>query len=137
MKKSIFFTLILPIFLFANQKYELKLYESIFSSIFDHKDIKIYADEEHRKMLHESSKLNVVPTCTKETTLLLGKKFINLPDVCKNKPVFSTNYRDYKKMSNSFGVFYWRKGRPQIRFKKKALLLYHITLPKSLQKYAK
>ena len=137
MKKSLFFALTLPIFLFANQKYELKLYETIFSSIFKHKDIKIYADEEDIKMLQESSKIEVVPTCTKETTLLLGKKFINLPDVCRNKPLFSTNYRDYKKMPNSFGVFYWRKGRPQIKFKKKALLLHHITLPKSLQKYAK
>jgi len=137
MKKTIYILFLLPFLLFASQKYELKLYESIFLSIFKDQNIKVYADKESLKLLQGSSMLTTVEHCNEATTLLLGKEFEKLPEICKNKPIFATNYMYYQKMPNAFGVFYWRKGRPQIKFKKSTLLSYHLKLPDSLRKYAK
>jgi len=66
---------------------------------------------------------------------LVGRSFPELPAECQDKPLFSTSYRIYKNLEKSFGAFYWRKGRPQLRFKKEGLERYHLILPEILQRY--
>jgi hypothetical protein len=129
---TLFFTLTL---LNAQSDYELKLYETIIPSIFKDRSVRVYLDKDMQSMLQNSKKFTIVKECDASVKLLIGKRFENLPAVCQDKPLFTTKYRTFKESANSFGAFYWRKGRPQIKFKKSTLLRYKIHLPNSLQRY--
>ena len=119
----------------AHENYELKLYEKILPSIFK-KDLLIYADTKTNEVLKNTTSLNVTLKCV-DADLLLGKEFKNLSVKCKDKPVFATSYRSFTNNPNAIGAFYWRKGRPQIKFKLDTLKMYNIQLPKNLIEYAK
>jgi hypothetical protein len=137
MKKILIIFILLFTVLNAVNNYELKLYEKILPSIFMQTPIRIFADKEIKEILKSSDKFKLVNNCDKTVVLLIGHNFSNIPNICKDKPQFATNYNDFKKIKNSFGAFYWRKGRPQIRFKTKVINRYSLTLPNSLRKYAK
>jgi len=119
----------------ASGNYELNLYETVMPVIFMERPIIVYVDDESYLLLKDSVRFKVVKTCDESVTLLIGENFTNVSSVCKNKPIFSTSYRDFKEYNNSFGAFYWRKGRPQIKFKGDALRKYKLVLPTSLQRY--
>lgn len=121
--------------LFSNENYELKLYEKVLPALFKMKLLTIYTDKKHKVIMQKSKRFTLVNHC-KDAVLLFGSYFNSLPQECQNKPVFYTNYRNYKKDKNGFGVFYWRKGRPQIKFKKFTLEAMHLKLPQNLQRYA-
>ena len=137
MKKIIFILLIFWNILFANNSYELKLYEKILPSIFLQMPIKIYTDKDTKKLLVNSDKFDILTTCTDAVVVIVGKNFENISQECTNKPIFATSYRGFKNYQNSFGAFYWRKGRPQIRFKNDTLNRYNLDLPYYLKKYIK
>ncbi len=121
----------------ASDNYELKLYDKLLPLIFIKTPIVVFVDKDTRELLKNSDKFKIVNSCDKNTMVLIGKNFHNLSYQCKNKPIFATSYRGFKNQKNSFGAFYWRKGRPQIRFKNDVLNRYNLNLPNSLKKYAK
>jgi len=129
---TLFFTFTL---LNAQSNYELKLYETIIPSIFKDRPIRVYLDKDMQSILQSSKKFAILKVCDASVNILIGNKFDNLPNSCQNKPLFATEYRTFKENRNSFGAFYWRKGRPQIKFKKSTLLRYDIHLPNSFQRY--
>ncbi len=135
MKKLIILCAVCTVMLFANEDYELKLYEKILPDIFAQTPIYIYATHEAKEILQKSTKFKVVDRCDKRVVLLVGEDFTHLPVECKNKPVFATNYRTFRDNANSFGAFYWSKGRPQVYFKQKNVQKFHIKLPSYLRKY--
>lgn len=137
MKKIILLIFILLSSCFCDDNYELRLYEKILPSIFEDNPIFIYTDEDSFDVLKDSSKFHIVENCDDSVVVLLGKNLDDLPYVCQDKPIFSTSYRYFKTNANSFGAFYWSKGRPQIRFKKLALEKFHLQLPKNFRKYVK
>lgn len=117
----------------SENNYELKLYEKILPSIFK-KNLLVYADKKSKEILIYSNVLELTISCI-HADILIGKDFENLPQVCEHKPVFSTNYRNFMKNKNSIGAFYWRKGRPQIKFRLDTLRKYDLTLPESLMEF--
>jgi hypothetical protein len=129
------FIFILPFllvtFLLSNDDYELKLYENVLSSIFNNQKINIYADEKLEKILKNSDKFIIVNSCDK-SILKIGKDFKHK---CNGVPWFATSYRVFKHENNVFGAFYWRKGRPQLKFKKDVLKNFKLELPQNLRKY--
>ena len=129
----VFFTTILN----ANNRYELKLYEKVLPFVFHKTPLIVFADKDANEILKYSKKFKIVTKCKKAVVILIGSDFLDIPDECKDKPIFSTSYRSFKNSENSFGAFYWRKGRPQIKFKNKVLEKYNLTLPNFLRKYAK
>ncbi len=129
----VFFTTILN----ASNNYELKLYEKILPPIFSKIPLTVFADKDANELLNISKKFKIVTNCNEAVVILIGRNFLNIPDDCKDKPIFSTSYRSFKNSKNSFGAFYWRKGRPQIKFKNKVLVRYNLTLPNFLRKYEK
>jgi len=134
--KSLIIVLILITNSFSsNENYELKLYEKILPNIFK-KDLLIYTDLSTKEILKYSDSLKITLNCI-EADVLLGKGFKNLPVKCQDKPIFSTSYRSFTNNANAIGAFYWRKGRPQIKFKLDALIRYNIKLPKSFIEFAK
>jgi len=136
MKKIVFAFFILFSLLRAEDSYKSKLFTTILSSIFQIQPINIYVDDDVHELLKDNKHFQILNICDDSITLLIGKKFDNLSEICKQKPMFSTSYRSFKHNQNSFGAFYWRKGRPQIKFKKSVLEKYNLTLPNGLKRYA-
>ena len=134
--KKIFILLSINILLFAQGSYELKLFEQIIPAIFKQKQVKVYADEDVKELLKSSNKFQLVNSCSEANVIIIAYSLNNLHDNCVNRPIFATSYKTFKNNNNSFGAFYWRKGRPQIKFKSKTLDKYHLELPENLQKYA-
>jgi len=116
----------------SDKNYELQLYEKVLPSIFQ-KSLLVYTDD--KNIIKNSKVLKLTSEC-KKADLLLGDKFDNLPVKCHNKPIFSTSRRGFKNNKNAIGAFYWRKGRPQIKFKLDALKKYNLVLPNALQEFA-
>lgn len=127
--------LILASNLFANDDYELKLYEKIFSSIYPSQKLKIYSDDTTSVLLKRSDRFVIVKDCS-DAQILIGKN-LHLDEKCDNKPRFTTSYNSFINNKNVIGAFYWRKGRPQMKFKKDILKKFNIKIPKSLEKFSK
>lgn len=136
MTRIILFLIIVSTLLFSKENYELKLYEKILPSIFTkQRPIVVYAQGEVATILRQSTMFRVVQRCEDSVVVLVGRDFKDLSSQCQSKPLFATSYRSFKDLSNSFGAFYWRKGRPQIKFKEDAVIRMKLKLPMSLQKY--
>ena len=133
--KKIFIIAIFIVNLLANNSYETKLYEKILPIVFKQQNLNVFVDNKVRVFLKDSSIFNIVYNCD-NADLLIGKSILNFPSNCNNKPIFATSYKLLNN-ENSFGAFYWRKGRPQIKFKLKAIEKFNLYLPQSLKKYAK
>jgi hypothetical protein len=135
LKKLIVFIL-LVYNLFANN-YETKLYEKVIPSIFQKKVI-VYASEDAKKFFQNTTLFKLVSGC-KDADIIVGKKFDKkLDDECKNKPFFATSYRAYRKhIKSSIGVFYWAKGRPQLKFDIDKIERFNLILPDDLMRYTK
>ena len=133
-KKIIVTILFLFSSLNANDNVTLKLYEKVLTSIFHSQTIKVFVDEQSKEILKNSDVFEIVDSCDKSVVVLVGS-FSTLAGSCENKPIFSTSYRAFKYTPNSFGAYYWRKGRPQLKFKRKTLDKFHLSLPVTLERY--
>ena len=129
--KTIYIIIAFSTYLFANS-YEIKLYETIFTKLFNKPVIYLFVDK-NKEEFKNSKVLKIVNNC-KEADIILLYKLEDLQ--CKNKPIFVTNYIDFIS-SNAIGAFYWRKGRPQLILNKKSIDSYNLHLDKSLLKYVK
>lgn len=133
-KKITLFFFFLHNCLFASQDYELQLYETIFPAIFEKSNLKIYSDKKGVNTLRKSKIFETIKVCQDADLVVLGS-LINLENSCQQKPIFVTEFKLIDSYDNVFGAFYWRKGRPQIRFFNKALESLHLKLPQNFQKY--
>lgn len=133
--KVLFLFIVGVMYINAADNYELKLYEKVLPLFFEKEPIRVYADKDTSKVLQKSSKFQIIEQCDNSVHLLIGRSFPDLSDTCRKKPLFSTSYRVYRSQKNSFGAFYWRKGRPQLKFKKHVLEYFKIKIPKNLARY--
>jgi hypothetical protein len=131
MKKIISILLFIGLYVNADVNYELKFYERVIPLIFK-TPVHIYADSDIKFILKNSSKFIIEKNC-KDAVVLIG----NIKNTNCTKPLFATDYEVYKLSPNSFGAFYWRKGRPQLKFKRDKLKEFNIKLDKTLEKYIK
>ena len=120
--------------IFASASYELKLYEKILPIVLKSSKIAVYADSNSFEILRDSNLFTLTNDCTK-ASILIGKTFNTLQKSCLEKPIFATGYRAFRDFNSSFGVFYWRKGRPQLRFSLNRVKKLGLFLPQSLLKY--
>lgn len=135
MKK--YFTFIFFIHVLYADNYELKLYDSVLSKIFQKDKISVYSQSPNiLEVLEKSALLHHSASCDK-ADLLIGKNFDNLEESCLSKPIFATSYKAFKGTKNAFGAFYWRKGRPQIKFDKKNIKKFNLYLPHRLKRFSK
>ena len=134
MKRLLLLFIFTQLIIYADSNYELKLYEKIFPVIFHKQHLKVFTDKDTKAFLNNSNTFSIVNSCN-NAILLIGKEFPSLENKCKNKPLFSTSYLSYHNQKNSFGAFYWRKGRPQLKFNKILLKKFNIILPISLRVY--
>ena len=126
MKKFIFLILIIT-FSFAYIQGLGKLFNYIFPLLTNKKVIKIYTFPNYYKYF-SSNHFVIVKDCNKSDIVFGNIK-------CYNKPVFTLNYDFYRNYKNAFGVFYYRKGRPQLKFKKYDLIKFFHKIPNKLKGY--
>lgn len=134
MKKWVLVFLFFNTIVSASTAYELKLYEQILPLIFQNEPIEIYVDSKSKEMLEGSKIFFIVDECI-DADLLIGKDFHELSSFCNTKPIFTTSYQSFKNTKNSFGAFYWRKGRPQIKFNFSRIEGMNLNFPKPLHRY--
>ena len=126
--KKIFLFLFISILLFSQEIKGLKeLLNYIFPLIIHKKIITIYTLPKYYKYF-QSSKFIITMNC-KKSDIIFGD--IN----CNNKPIFALNYDFYLKNQNVIGAFYYRKGRPQLKFKKDRFLKFFKSIPKEFKDY--
>jgi len=133
--KILLFHILLSLFLVANDNYELKLYEKVIPILLNSKIINIYTDSNTKDTVKGSSIFYVKKNCL-YVDLIIGKKINNLDKSCENIPIFATTYKAYLSSPNAIGVFYYRKGRPQLKLNSKTIKKFKLNLPQSLEKYA-
>ncbi len=135
MKYLLLLLLIVGTLLGSQNKYELKIYNTILHALFPNKQtVAIWSD--NRQKLSYLSQLSFV-TLTQQKNkadFLLITKDSNIS--ANNALLFTTSYRllQYYK-DKAIGGFYWKKGRPNIIFIKHNIHKHNIHLPKPLHKY--
>lgn len=84
--------------------------------------------------LQGSSFNNLISQCT-HADVIYGASFETLPKECQAIARFTTDYEVFQKDEKTIGAFYWRKGRPQLRFDKDRCEHFNIFLPSELVRY--
>jgi hypothetical protein len=108
---------------------ERYLFEKLFQTLFNKKIIKVYTDKKDAQIIKNSSVLKIVKSC-KNADLVL-----NVTDMNCSKPLFVLDYYVYKNHPEAIGAFYWRKGRPQLRLRKKLIKKYHLHVTKDFEDF--
>jgi len=93
-----------------------QILEKIFVNININETIAIWTDnEELLSEFKKSSYLIVTDDCAVATLIVIeAKSSIEDDENCRNKPIFVLNYELLKNIPESFGAFFWKKGRPNI-----------------------
>ncbi len=125
--KKLIFILFSAVLLFAGA--EKQLFEKLFTQLFQKKTILIYTNNKYKKIIDGSIHLIVIDKC-KYADIQFG-----VYDKNCSKPVFVLDYYKYKKNPDVLGAFYWRKGRPQLRLRKKIIKKYHLHIAKDFEDY--
>ncbi|QCI27911.1 hypothetical protein [Caminibacter pacificus] len=126
MKKVIILLFFSVVLLFASAKIEL--FEKLFSTLFQ-KPV-VYVLTNNPDIKNANSRVLIVVKSCKKADVIIG-------DVDKNctKPRFLLDYYKFKNNKNAIGAFYWRKGRPQLRLRKKELEKYHLYISKEFEDF--
>ena len=114
--------------LFGLSLEEKYLISNLFFELFNKPIIKVYSPKIRIDNINHIKEVK----CCKNADIVLGF------DKNCSKPQFVLNYyiyKNYKKNENIIGAFYWRKGRPQIRLRKKILLKYHLRITNDMKDF--
>ena len=122
-----FTLLIVPVLLFGQIKGMQELVDLLFPLIVQKRVIKVYTTPKFASLFNHSPFKLV--SCKNADIVF------NTESNC-TKPRFVLSYKEFKHNPNAFGAFYYRKGRPQLRFKRSLLLRYFHTLPQELREYS-
>ena len=127
---------IFTLFVYADQfgiAYQQKLYDVVFHQLFGKRTIHVYTQKTNQTLFLEANHFQIVAKCEEADILFLSS---DKPlHGCKNKPIFVTNYDDFKHKKNVIGAFYYRKGRPQLKLNQTYLDHFKLNIDNSLLKY--
>ena len=121
--------IILVIFVFSFSYIEglEELLDFVLPKIVHKKVVKVYTFPKYYHYFYKSQFI-LVKDC-KKSDIIFGNF------ECDDKPVFALDYKFYKTHKNVVGVFYYRKGRPQLKLKKEALKRFFKTIPNELKDF--
>jgi len=112
--------------LFASAKIEL--FEKLFTTLFQKPIVYVLTNNDDIK--YSTSKvLKIVNNC-EDADIVVG----NIDKNC-TKPRFLLDYYHFKKNPKAIGAFYWRKGRPQLRLRKKMIEEYRLHISKDFEDF--
>ena len=111
---------------------ESKIVRLIFNSLYPNNSTLLsFTNEAKKEVILKEARLRVTRLCSSSSILYSS----SYPDECHNKPLFTDNYKTFKKNPNAIGALYWKKGRPNIIFLKSRLQKFGLSLPSKLKKY--
>ena len=126
--KTIVAVFVISAVLFAEEIKGLKeLLNYLFPLITHKRIVKVYTLPRYYNYFQSNH--FIITTNCKKSDIIFGN--IN----CKNKPIFALSYDFYLKNQNVIGAFYYRKGRPQLKFKKSRFLRFFKEIPKEIKDY--
>lgn len=134
MIKYIVLLVTLSITLFAsNLSLEAKIITTILDNITLKEQKTIYADDAKLLALLQES----YPTTTKreDATIFIINDKKDLPKNLKDKKIFVLNYQLLSQIPQSFGAFFFKKGRANIVLLRPQLKKEKITISKQLEPY--
>ena len=138
MKKIIILLLFINISLFgsdASAALRLEIIKSIVLGIDNYQSMPLYSDDkELMSFLSNEKKINIAKNC-KNSKLVILSNIDHLPKNYKNKYIFVLDYDLLYEIPESFGAFYWKKGRPNIIFIRPRLLKSSLNLIDDLKPY--
>lgn len=138
MKKTLLFLLFFTTLLSASsssQELKIRVLKSIVTGIENSEPMTIWSDD--KKIMNaftSQSKFSVADDCKDAKMIILSSKS-NLPKNCKNKHIFVLDYELLYEIPDSFGAFFWKKGRPNIVFIKPRVDKQALKLTSSLEPY--
>ena len=116
----------------ANPNAETKILHYIIENINNNSLHKVWSDD--AKIGHSLKEIGYsVVRDAKDADLLILKKPLSLKGI--KAKVFVLNYNLLNEMPQSFGAFFWKKGRPNIVFISPRVQREHLKLSKELQAY--
>lgn len=117
---------------FANElEITTQIIDKISHALIQKNVIKVEAvGDKEKQIIAQSTSMKNVNDCN-EADMVLTQTTLT----CKDKIVFFTRYKTFKKNPQAIGAMFWQKGRPNIIFRKKVLQRYHIALPQEFNKY--
>jgi len=128
LKKIFLLLIIFNAVVFALNDTEIKLFEKLFTTLFQKDVVIVYSEQSRYKNLN-TLHLKSVKNCYRADIVLGVSKY------CKYKPHFLLNYYNYMDNSDAIGAFYWRKGRPQLRLRKKQILRWHLHISPEFKEF--
>ncbi|MBE0513608.1 hypothetical protein [Sulfurimonas sp.] len=137
--RALILFLFLTIASFADHRVDIQaqILEKVFSNVSINETITIWTDDE--ELLLEFKKngfLSVSDNPAVATLIVVAhKKNIQDDEDCKNKPIFVLNYELLKDIPESFGAFFWKKGRPNIVIVEPRTELQNIRVSSELDAY--
>jgi len=137
--KRLIIALLLVFPLFASDNKDVtraQIIEKIISNISINEVITVWSDnKELVAEFRKSSNIITTDDCDK-ANIVVVEDAKNIEDEdCKNKPIFVLSYSLLKDLPESFGAFFWKKGRPNIVIIKPRTISQGITVHKELEAY--
>ena len=107
-----------------------KFFYDLFSALFSKRYVRVYiANKRYRKIFEDPHYFIVEYKCQR-SDLVIG-----FSKECTKTYHFVFSYEDFKKDPLAFGAFYWKKGRPQLIFRRTLVVKINPKAVQWLQKY--
>jgi len=136
--KSLLFLLLFVSSLFCDSlsdKLRVDIVKNIVLGIKNSEPMSIWSDDSKiMKALRLSNEFKVVNSCS-DADLIILKDKSSLPKNINQKHIFVLKYSLLHKIPDSFGAFFWKKGRPNIVFIKPRLKQQSLELSSELKPY--
>jgi len=132
--KTLFLIIFLTFSLFANQN---DIRTKIITTVLDNLSLngeKIIFSDDKQLLDGLSKKYKVTNDCLDSNFLILNS-FVKLNKACKKKDIFVLNYNLLYDIPQSFGAFFFKKGRANIVLLKDKLKAQKIIPSKQLEPY--
>lgn len=120
---------------YQDEEMAVKVLEKIFASIDIGQELKIYSNDKGiESEFAKRKRFSVVSRCENASLLVLTDE-VELDKGCKNRATFVMSYELLRKNKQSFGAFFWKKGRPNIILLKPRMESQNISTSSALEGY--
>jgi len=121
--------------LFADTTSEEAVLRYIFTHINSNSFHKIWSDDPSLNNEFKADKNYTVVKDAKDADIVILRHSESLKNIPHNKKIFVLKYSMLSKIPQSFGAFFWQKGRPNIVFLRPRIKKEKLKLSSELQKY--
>lgn len=136
MKKLLLVLLLLKTVLSAayqDEEMAVKVLEKVFANLEIGETIKIYSNDKGiESEFAKRKQFAIAPRCENASLLVLTDE-VELDKSCKSKATFVMSYELLRKNKQSFGAFFWKKGRPNIILLKPRMQSQNISSSSALE----